>query len=151
SALTQPLTFPLRVRRFLAEGTGLDRVPEQLRRALETREERFLSIVEQRMFAQPANPYRKLLDHAGCAFADVRDLAKRHGLEQALRKLAEAGVYLSAAELKGKVDVVRGPLRFRVDPNDLRMVSRGFETQISGTNNPPQRGKSSFEWMAQQA
>jgi hypothetical protein len=31
------------------------------------------------------------------------------------------------------------------------MVSRGFESQSSGTSNAPQRGISSFEWMAQQA
>ncbi len=151
TALTQPVTFPLRVRRFLAEGTGLDAVPELMRRALATREERFLAIVEQRVYARPSSPYRRLLEHAGCAFVDVRDLTKRHGLEGALRRLAEAGVYLRAAELKGKEDVVRGGLRFRVDPAALRMVVRGFESQSSGTNNPPQRGTSSFEWMAHQA
>lgn len=151
TALTQPLTFPFRARRFLMEGTGLERVPEQMRRALATREERFLEIVKHRVYARQSSPYRKLLEHAGCAFADVCDLTNRHGLEGALRRLAEAGVYLRAAELKGKEEVVRGRLRFRVDPDELRMVFRGFESQSSGTNNPPQRGTSSFEWMAHQA
>jgi hypothetical protein len=150
TAATQPFTFPLRVRRFLAEGTGLERVPDEMRRALATREERFLDILENRVYTQPLNPYRRLLEHAGCAFADVRDLTRRHGLEGALRSLAEAGVYLRAAELKGKEEVVRGQLRFRVNPDELRMITRGFQSQSSGSNNPPQRGTSSFEWMAQQ-
>jgi hypothetical protein len=144
------LTFPLRVRRFLTEGTCLERVPEQLRRALETREERFLGIVARHVYARRASPYRRLLADAGCAFSDVRDLTKRYGLEGGLHKLAEAGVYLRAAELKGKEDVVRGDLRFRVDPEDLRIVFRGFESQSSGTSNPPQRGTSSFDWVAHQ-
>jgi hypothetical protein len=150
TALTQPVTFPLRVRRFLTEGTGLDRVREQMRHALATREARFLAIAEHRVYARRSSPYRRLLEHAGCGFADLRDLTRRHGLEGALRRLAEAGVYLRAAELKGKEDVVRGGLRFRVDSDELRMVSRGFESQSSGTSNAPQRGISSFEWMAQQ-
>jgi hypothetical protein len=150
SDLTQPLTFPLRVRRFLAEGGGLEAVPEQLRRALETREQRFLEIIEQHVYARQGSPYRRLLEHAGATFQDVRDLTTRHGLEGTLRKLAEAGVYLRAAELKGKDDVVRGPLSFRVDARDLRMVSRGFHSHSSGTNNPSQRGTSSFDWMGHQ-
>jgi hypothetical protein len=151
TALTQPVAFPVRVRRFLAEGTGLERVPEQMREALASREERFLHILEHRVYARRSSPYRHLLEHAGCALGDVRDLTRRHGLEGALRRLAEAGVYLRAAELKGKEHVVRGSLRFRVEPAALRMVFRGFESQSSGTNNPPQRGTSSFEWMAHQA
>jgi len=150
-ALAQPLMFPLRVRRFLAEGTGLERVPEQLRNALASREERFLHILERWVYARRSSPYRRLLEYAGCALGDVRLLTGRHGLEGALRHLAEAGVYLRAREIKGKEDVVRGSLRFRVDPDELRMVFRGFESQSSGTNNAPQRGTSSFEWVAHQA
>ncbi len=151
AALTQPFTFPFHLRRFFSEGTGLERVPEELERALETREARFLDIVEHHVYARRASPYRKLLEHAGCALADVRDLTKRRGLEGALRKLAEAGVYLRAAELKGKEDVVRGRLCFRVDPDDLRLALWGFETKSTGTSNRPQRATSSFDWMAHQA
>ena len=151
SILTQPFTFPFRLRRFLAAGTGLERVPEDLRRALDTREARFLNLVGRHVYARQGSPYRRLLEQAGCALSDLRDLTGRHGLEGALRRLAEAGVYLTAAELKGKEDVVRGRLSFRVDPQDLRLVRAGFESQSSGTSNQPQRTTSSFEWMAHQA
>lgn len=151
TALTHPLTFPFRVRRFLREGSGLAPVPDLMRMAIVTRETRFLDVLERLVYTRRTSPYRRLLDHAGCAPADVRDLTKRHGLEGALGRLAEAGVYLTAAELKGKQEVVRGDLRFRVDPEDLHMVFRGFESQSSGTSNPPQRGVSSFVWMAHQA
>lgn len=150
TAATQPFTFPVRIRRFLAEGSGLDRVPDEMRKALETRESRFLEILEHRVYGRPASPYRRLLMHAGCTFADVRDLTGRHGLEGTLSRLAKAGVYLRAAELKGKEEVIRGQLRFRVNPDELRNVSRGFQSQSSGSNNPPQRGTSSFQWMAYQ-
>jgi len=151
TAIFQPLTLPWRLGRFLAGGPGLADIPAQMRQALETREDRFLRIMETRVYARARSPYRRLLEHAGCEFVDVQDLTRRHGLEGALRHLAESGVYLNAAELKGKEDVVRGDLRFRVDPRDLQNVASGFASQSSGTNNPPQQGTSSFDWMAQQA
>lgn len=150
ASATQPLTYPVRVRRFLRGGAGLDRVPDEMRRALATRDDRFLEIVRRHVYPRASSPYRRLLDHAGCAFADVCDLVKHHGLDGALRKLAEGGVYLTAAELKGKADVVRGQLRFRVAPGELRIVTRGFQSHSSGSSNPPQRGTSSFEWLAHQ-
>lgn len=151
NALAQPVTFPVRVRRFLAEGTGLEPVPAQMRAALAGRTVRFLHILEHRVYARPSSPYRRLLEHAGCALGDVRQMTGHEGLDGALRRLAEAGVYLRATEIKGKEDVVRGSLRFRVDPDELRMVFRGVESRSSGTSNPPQRGTSSFAWIAQQA
>jgi len=150
TAASQPFTFPFSLRSFLRNGTGLEQIPDQMQRSLATREDRFLDLVERLVYARPRNPYRRLLDHAGCAFADVRELTRRHGLEGALRKLAEAGVYLTAAELKGRQEVVRGQLRFMVSPEELRMVSRGFQSESSGSSNAPQRGTSSFKWMAQQ-
>ena len=65
------------------------------------------------------NPYRRLLSAAGCAPGDLEALFAREGVEGALRALAAAGVFLSVDELKGRRDVVRGSLRFRVDPATL--------------------------------
>ncbi len=151
AALTQPLTFPWRLRRFLADGSGLGRVPEDLRRALESRAARFVALAERRIYARGDSPYRRLLEDAGCAFPDLRDLVGRHGLEGALGRLAEAGVYLSAAEAKGREPVVRGGLSFRVDPRALELARGGVATESTGTSNRPQRTTSSFDWLAHQA
>ena len=81
TAIFQPLTLPWRLGRFLAGGPGLDDIPAQMRQALETREERFLRIMETRVYACETSPYRRLLERVGCEFADVHDLTRRHGLE----------------------------------------------------------------------
>ena len=150
SALTQPLSFPLRVRRFLAAGRGLDRATADLRDALATREARFLALLAPHLTSGLPSPYATLLTHAGCELEDVRQLLGNEGLEGTLRRLAEAGVYLTAAELKGKENVQRGSLRFRMTPDHIRLSRVGFESRSSGTSNQPQRSTSSFDWMAQQ-
>jgi hypothetical protein len=151
TALTQPFTLPLRLRRFLKDGGGLDRVPDDLRVAIATRASRFLDIVERHVYGRPRNPYRKLLTHAGCELGDLRILVSREGLEAALRTLAREGVYLSTTEIKGKVPVERSTVTFTLAPDDLRLAAAGFHSHSSGTSNRPQQGTSSFDWMARQA
>lgn len=150
TALTHPFTFPLRVRRFLNEGGGLAHVPDDMRAAIATRAARFIDLVARHVYDRPRSPYRTLLSHAGCELADLRNLVSREGLETALKKLASEGVYLTAAEIKGKEPVVRGQLSFRLDPDDLRLATAGFHSHSSGSSNRPQQGTSSFDWMARQ-
>lgn len=150
SALTQPLSFPLRVRSFLANGRKLNRAEADLRDAVATRETRFLALLAHSLVPGSRSPYAALLRHAGSTLEDVRELVQKEGLEGALRRLVEAGVYLTASELKGKEDVQRGSLRFRLNPEDIRLSRSGFESQSSGTSNQPQRSTTSFEWLAQE-
>src|SRR5262249_33532211 len=93
-------------------GFYIDRVPvereEDIKRALAAREAIFLDFLRARVYARADSPYLKLLKHAGCEFSDLSDQVGRHGLEGALARLAAAGVYLTAPEMKGKTDVVRG-------------------------------------------
>ena len=149
SALTQPLTFPLRVRRFLATTRSLNHAVADLRGAVATRKSRFLALLAQSL-EWPQSPYSVLLRHAGCTLKDVEELIYKEGLEGALRRLAEAGLYLTASELKGKEDVQRGSLRFSLNSEDIRLSRGGFESQSSGTSNQPQRSTTSFEWLAQE-
>lgn len=130
---TYNLAFALR--KFFGERVTLRRAEEEIKRALETREERFLELIRTEVYGRPASPYFKLLTEAGCAFGDLRSYVGRHGLEGALEKLASEGVYLTSEEFKGKKEVVRGRLSFRTSPEDFQHVSSmaGFVTQSSGT------------------
>ncbi len=137
------------LREFLREQITLERAQEQIKMALGNREERFLELVRSKVYEFPDSPYLKLLKMAGCEFSDLQALVRRNGLEGALQQLAMEGVFLTSAEFKGKKEVVRGGLAFRVSPADFERekVSAGFMTQSSGTMNRPLRIQTSLEWL----
>ena len=103
--------------------------PEQSRATLggrvQRRETSFLTLLRRVVYAQPANPYRRLLIGAGCELGDVERLVAVEGLEGALLTLFRRGVYLTVEEFKGRRAVVRGSLRIEVQPAQLRMPGLG--------------------------
>jgi hypothetical protein len=126
---------------FYRDRVSVERAENEIKRALAGREAIFLDFLRAHVYARAASPYLKLLQHAGCEFSDLTAEVGRHGVEGALARLAAAGVYLTAAEMKGKTDVVRGSLKFRVFPEDLidPAPTAGFLTHSGGTNNRPIR------------
>ncbi|HET9787255.1 MAG TPA: hypothetical protein VFP47_08980, partial [Pyrinomonadaceae bacterium] len=130
------------LRGFFRQQVTLEQANEEIRRELETREQRFLDLVRSRVYDRETNPYFKLLALAGCDFADLQSYVRKKGLEKTLERLAEEGVYLTSDEFKGKIDVVRGNTSFRISQKDLAMRNshRGLVlSQSSGTRGPPQR------------
>jgi hypothetical protein len=95
-----------------------------LRRRLETRGAALIGIAR-RVYAQPDNPYRLLLESAGCEFVDLKRFVLQDGVEGTLETLLARGVYLTVDEFKGRRPVVRGSTSFRVDPASLRNPVRG--------------------------
>jgi hypothetical protein len=71
----------------------------------------------------------------------------RNGVEETLESLARQGVYFTADEFKGKRDVIRGSVSFRVAPNDFEppLPSAGVTTRSSGTSNAPIASVGSLE------
>jgi hypothetical protein len=147
------LTLAATLRQFLSVPTTVQSAEQELQQALESREARFLDLVRARVYERPASPYLKLLQRAGCEFADLQAAVRRGGLEPALERLAAEGVYLTAREAKGKDEVKRGALSFRVDPNDLMNTELipSYVSQSSGTSNRPLLSPSSLDLVAQSA
>ena len=71
------------------------------RAALAAREQSFLDLVRRAIYERRCGPYWRLLDRAGCAFADLEGAVRRRGLEDTLRQLHSEGVRLSFEEFKG--------------------------------------------------
>ncbi len=71
------------------------------------RDRAFLRILERGVYARPESPYRKLLAHARIALEDVARLVEGSGLEGALSRLYDAGVYLTLPEFKGRRPIAR--------------------------------------------
>jgi hypothetical protein len=85
--------------------------PAECRRLVEerlrTREQSFLRVLEAGVFAQSASPYRALLEAAGIELGDVVQLVRSDGLEGALERLHDAGVYVTFDEFKGRRPIER--------------------------------------------
>ncbi len=106
---------------FLRERITVQRAEEEIKRALSSREDRFLETVRAQVYKRPSSPYLRLLKYAGCEFSDLRTYIHQHGLEGTLEQLAREGVYLTADEFKGKKEVLRGADSFLVSPMDLNL------------------------------
>jgi len=97
--------------------------PAESRRAIEMlgkeREQTFLHLLEHGIYANPRSPIRRLLEHAGITYGDVRSMVEDHGLEAAVSRLYDAGVYITLEEFKGRKPVSRPGLAFTTYPSDF--------------------------------
>jgi hypothetical protein len=92
-------------------------------------------MVEHNIYGNPRSPYLKLLQLSGCKFGDFKSLIAREGIERALSSLAEAGVYVTYDEFKGRKDIIRGSQRFAVTDEDFDnpIVCPHFEIRSGGS------------------
>lgn len=130
------------LREFFRETVTLEQATEEIKIALDRREDRFLELIRAQVYNRKSSPYLKLLQMAGCDFADLQAQVRQHGLEKTLERLASEGVFLTSDEFKGKKEVVRGRQSFRTSPTDLELQAsaRGLiVTQSSGTSGQAQR------------
>ena len=99
------------------------------------RDDSFLDLVREMVYASSTSPYRRLLRLAGCEYGDLERLVQRDGLEEALCELYRRGVYLTVDESKGRRPVVRGSSSFDLDPRQLRnpRLVPDFVAQTSGS------------------
>jgi hypothetical protein len=133
---------------FFRDRISLQRAEEETKRLLDTRDERFLGLLHAGIYNRPDSAYLRLLKHAGCEFSDLQSHVRRHGLETTLVRLANEGVYLTSDEFKGKKEVVRRGLSFRVSPGVFarKDSSAGLTVQSSGTRNAPVSTFSPLDW-----
>jgi len=139
--------------RFFRQRITLQEAQTEIQRLLDTRVERFLELARSQIYEHPGSPYLRLLKNAGCEFSDLKANIDTNGLEETLAKLAGEGVYFTSDEFKGKTEVIRGGMSFRVSPRDFerRDLSAGFVIQSSGTSNRPLDTFSPLEWRALEA
>ena len=118
--------FLARVPAFMRHRFTLEEARTIQAARLRERQDRFLDFVERAVFARPPGVLSRLFDHAGVSLGDLRELVVRQGLEGALQRLFEAGVYLTSHEFKGRTPLVRGSLRLDVEPASLRNPIAAF-------------------------
>ncbi len=120
---------------FFRQRLSLEEARSTIRKRLADRPENFLRLVRRGIFAYPKSPYLPLLQHAGCELPDLERLVNTRGLENTLRLLREAGVYISFEEFKGREPLVRDGKVFPVAARDFDnpYLTRYFECQTGGS------------------
>jgi hypothetical protein len=105
--------------RFLEQPVSAERCVEEIRERVEAREDNFLRVLERGIYAQPRSPFRTLLAQAGAELGDVVGLVRAEGVEAALARLYDDGVYVTYEEFKGLRPIERSGLSLSAAPEDF--------------------------------
>jgi len=119
---------------------------ELLQRNVRNREASFLDLVARTVYANPENPYHRMLQIAQCDYPDLVRAVQRDGLEPTLEQLLQAGVYLTHDELKGKAPIIRSGELIPVNQHsyDNPLVRAQIETRSSGSRSQGTRTQHSI-------
>lgn len=147
----------VRFGRGLARFLAAPITPEQARATilarLARREETFLEILERAVFGYPRSPYRQLLRVAGCELGDIRALVAREGVENALGRLRDAGVFVRFEEFKGTIPTVRGNQTFRFLESDFDnpLLRPTYVASTGGSRGAPTRTLIDLDYLTDRA
>jgi hypothetical protein len=115
----QTLRFARGLRRLVRHPVAPEVARVTVADEVATRDDRFLRALDTLVLPFPRSPVRRLLDHAGAGRGDVARLVHDEGLEGALGRLRDEGVYVSYEEYTGRRPAVRGSASFSFSPPDF--------------------------------
>jgi hypothetical protein len=126
---------------FLRVPVTVEVARARVRDRLAHRDRRFLDLVDRAVYRRAESPYARLLRHAGCEPGDLRTLVGQDGVEGALGRLAQQGVYVTFDELKGRRPAVRGSARFDFAQGDFDnpLARPHFAVYTGGSSGEPSR------------
>jgi hypothetical protein len=141
------------LRTFIRQPLTPDDCRQRVETRLRSRVDGFLRMVERGIFRQRRSPYRKLFEHARITFPDVQQLVQKEGVETALARLYDAGVYVTLDEFKGRRPIQRRGLEYRVRLEDFDnpLLAAGYEGRTGGSRSAGNRIIIDFDLLAQEA
>jgi hypothetical protein len=142
-----------RLRRWLQDAISFEEARARVAQRLRTRDESFLNLIRRCVFGNPRSPYLPLFRQAGCEHDDLVRGIRQHGLEEELRRLKDAGVWISLDEFKGRVPIVRGDVELRRSPSDFDnpAVSPVVAPQSGGSSGRSVRSSMDLDHLAVRA
>lgn len=145
--------FALGMRGFLRQPITLDEARTIVRQRLAERETNFLRLIERGIFGWPRSPYIPLLKLAGCELGDIQTMVRYKGLEETLRALRAAGVYVTFEEFKGREAIVRGGqvIPARAQDFDNPYLKDHYYARTGGTTGAGTRVPIDLDHLATQA
>ncbi len=151
------LKFLFGLREFLKKRISQEEALEAARRLFAARilnrSGNFLWLMEKGVFSYPKSPYRPLLDKKKISFSDLAKWVGREGIEGALETLREEGVYYSVDEYKGKTEVSRDGLKFRLNEKMFNnpFLSPAYEVRSGATRSAGTRIRIDFSYLSQRS
>jgi hypothetical protein len=129
------LRFAAAFNEFLTTTITVDDAKKRVLRMLEARDDNFLRIVRAAVFDYEKSPYLALCRHAGVEFGDVEQSVRRDGLEPTLHRLAQAGMFVTVEEFRGRAPIRRGRFELPVDASDFDnpLSTRHLDHQSGGS------------------
>jgi hypothetical protein len=147
------LRYARGLRSYLRHTLSVPAAHTLIRQHLAVREQTFLTILERGVYANERSPYRRLLLHAAIGLDDVRRMVEQSGVEGALHRLYDAGVYVSLDEFKGRAPIHRPGLEFGITGADFDnpLLEAHYAGQTSGSRGVTSRLLIDLEFMAYEA
>jgi hypothetical protein len=138
------------LRSYLRETLSSEECRRQVAESLSARQDALLVILDQAVYNRPRSPYRALLQHAGIELGDVAGLLRESGVEAALKRLHDEGVYVSLDEFKGRRPIERPGLRLetRSEDFDSPLIGAAFVGSTGGSTGPRRRVLVDFDHRA---
>jgi hypothetical protein len=153
SDLLMGVRFLWALRRYLGHTLTLEEAEEQIRRQLRERDSSFLRVMRQGVFDHARSPYRKLLAHCGIGYEDVAAWVGEHGVEGALGKLYDAGVFITLDQFKGRAPIERlGFVLHTVSADfDSPILSSYLAAETGGSGGAPRRVRVDLDALGYEA
>jgi hypothetical protein len=145
--------FAWGLRGFLKHTLTLEEAKAIIKRRMEERETNFLRLVRKGIFGYPKSPYLPLMKMARCEMGDIEDMVRNKGLEDTLRALREAGVYITFEESKGREPIVRNGKVFPVKAHDFDnpFLNHYYQGTTGGTTGAGTRVDTDLDYIADRA
>ncbi len=105
--------------RYFRAGITPARAREMVAERLAHRGELFLCVARRGIYGYPRSPYLPLLRTAGIDYAELARMVRGDGLQGALCRLHDAGVYVTFEEFKGRAPITRHGRQWHVNSHDF--------------------------------
>lgn len=117
------------------------------------RDASFIDLLEGAVYGGRPDPYRDLLAGAGIELGDVRALVAADGLEGALERLYDAGVYVTLDEFKGRKPIERLGVRSSASHTafDNPLLARHFAAATGGSRGARRRVSVDLDLLAHES
>ena len=155
--MTKYTRFLFGLRKYLkgsiTSAEALELAKEKLQERVATRKHNFLSLIKKGIFGYPKSPYLELFRAKKIGFSDINRWVESSGIEQTLTQLQADGVYFTVDEFKGKSEVQRNGLRFRVNDKgfDNPFLSAAYEVRSGATRSAGTRIRIDFDYLTQRS
>jgi hypothetical protein len=151
--LTMCFRYFTGLRDYLRKTLSPEECRQRIQRQLSDRSHSFLRILERGIYANPRSPYARLLKHAGIDHSTIASQVNQEGVEKALERLYDAGVYITFEEFKGRRPVQRPGLEFAVRPEDFDnpLLERDYELRSGGSRGVGTRIIVDFDLLTHEA